>query len=228
MTAPNSPYVPSACYETPVPPAIGPAPTPQTNTLARLNADPATLRVLNWPHPALRTRAEEIPAITQNIRDVAERMIELMREHEGIGLAAPQVGLPWRLFVAHVPHHSDAEPDTDPDAPDHTNLPLIAINPVITSLEGPPEPMEEGCLSLPDINGDVRRPPIVTISALNPASKPFTLRASGLLARCIQHEIDHLDATLIIDRFSQITRLKVRAALKDLERAAKNAARERA
>jgi len=184
--------------------------------------DPADLTVLNWPHPALRTRAADVSPITKNTLDVANRMLELMREHEGIGLAAPQVGLPWRLFVAHVPLHEEDE--TVQNAPAHTDTPLIAINPVITSLEGPPEPFEEGCLSLPDIRGDVRRPPIVTISALDPSSNPFTLRASGLLARCIQHEIDHLDATLIIDRFSQITRLKVRAALKDLERDARDRA----
>ncbi len=149
-------------------------------------------------------------------------MIELMRQHEGIGLAAPQVGLSWRLFVAHVPFHPEDEPS--PEGPAHTDHPLIAINPVITALEGPPEPAEEGCLSLPHINGDVRRPPVVTITALALDAKPFTLRATGLLARCIQHEIDHLDATLIIDRFSQITRLKTRSALKDLERAARERA----
>ncbi len=192
-----------------------------------MNVDPATLRVLNWPHQALRTRASEVSPITQNTRDVADRMLQLMRDHEGIGLAAPQVGLSWRLFVAHVPRHEEDEPVDD--APSHTDQPLIAINPVIASLEGAPEPFEEGCLSLPEIRGDVRRPPIVTITALDPSSKPFTLRASGLLARCIQHEIDHLDATLIIDRFSQITRLKVRAALKDLQRDFKDApAQERA
>lgn len=187
-----------------------------------MDADPQSLRLLNWPHPALRTRAEEIPSVTQHIRDVANRMLELMREHEGIGLAAPQVGLSWSLFVAHVPLHEEDEPDHE--APSHTDSPLIAINPAITSLEGPPEPFEEGCLSLPDIRGDVRRPPIVTISALDAQGAPFTLRASGLLARCIQHEIDHLGATLIIDRFSQITRLKTRSALKDLERQARDRA----
>jgi peptide deformylase len=93
---------------------------------------------------------------------------------------------------------------------------MVFINPVL-KLEGPVEPYEEGCLSLPDIRGDVLRPPVVTVTALDEHGKQFTLRAGGLLARCIQHETDHLDGVLIIDKMTQGSRMKNRKAIKELE-----------
>jgi peptide deformylase len=82
----------------------------------------------------------------------------------------------------------------------------------------PPEPYEEGCLSLPDIRGDVLRPPTVTITAYDLQGRQFTTQATGLLARCWQHEVDHLDGVLILDRMTQMSRLRNRSAIRDLER----------
>ncbi len=163
----------------------------------------------------LRAKANPIPAVNDNIRAVAARMIELMRTAEGIGLAAPQVGLSWRMFVCDVPPSEDRSPDTVP--PTATDGPQFYINPKLSHPLGAPIKMEEGCLSLPDIRGDVLRPPTITISALDLHGKPFTHTATGLLARCWQHEMDHLDGVLILDRMTQISRLKNRAAIKDLE-----------
>src|SRR5688572_19952586 len=181
-----------------------------------MTIDASTLFIVNYPAPVLRKKAAPVPAVTDEVRAVAMRMIQLMREAEGIGLAAPQVGLPWRLFIAHVPPEEGRSTDSDP--PTANREPRVYINPIITKPEGALVTYSEGCLSLPDIRGDVARPPIVTITATNLDGKEFSERGAGLLARCWQHEVDHLDGVLIIDRMSQISRLKNKSAIRDLER----------
>lgn len=180
--------------------------------------DLASLKIVTYPAPVLRTKAKPLPEVTAETRAVAKRMVELMREDDGIGLAAPQIGLSWRMFVVDIPPSDDRSADSDP--PSATNGPECYINPRFTAPTGTPEPLEEGCLSLPEIRGDVLRPPVITITATGLDGKPFTKSASGLLARCWQHEMDHLDGVLIIDRMTQMSRLKNRTAVRDLERAA--------
>jgi peptide deformylase len=181
-----------------------------------MTVSPESLRVVHYPDPALRGKAKPVAEITPEVRAVAKRMIELMFQEEGVGLAAPQVGLPWRLFVAHVPEDEERSASADP--PTATREPVVYINPVLSKPEGPPEPANEGCLSLPDIRGDVLRPPVITITATDLEGARFTHRAAGLLARCWQHEVDHLDGILIIDKMLQRDRLKNRVAIRDLER----------
>jgi len=191
--------------------------------------DPASLRIVEYPHPALRARTEEVPTpCSSEVQHVAQRMLELMREAEGVGLAAPQVDLPWRLFVCHVPEASAWEEeeasapqgDGEDKAVGWTAQPLVCVNPRLRSFTGPPEACEEGCLSLPGVRGDVLRPPLVTLEAHNLEGRPFSLRCKGLLSRCVQHEFDHLEGVLIIDRMTQLSRLKNRSLIRDLERAA--------
>ncbi len=169
-----------------------------------------------FPDAVLRRRGEAVEAVTDEVREVASRMIELMREAEGVGLAAPQVGLSWRLFVAEVPPNEERSVDADP--PSATLGPQVYVNPAIVKFEGDLEGLDEGCLSLPEITGEVRRPSIVTMTALGLDGEPVTLRAGGLLARCWQHEMDHLDGVLIIDRMTQLSRMKNRSAIRDMER----------
>jgi peptide deformylase len=145
-------------------------------------------------------------------------MIELMRDANGIGLAAPQVGLSWRLFVIDIPPGEDRDPDASP--PTATHGPIVYINPQLSEPARSVEIHEEGCLSLPDIHGDVIRPTDITVTATDLAGQPFTHRATGLLARCVQHEFDHIDGVLILDRMIQTSRARVRAAVRDLERRA--------
>lgn len=186
--------------------------------------DPADLHLVTFPADVLRAKAKPIQAVTDEVRAVADRMIDLMRQHDGIGLAAPQVGLAWRLFVVDVPPSDDRSASAIGDLPPSASKgPVVYINPKFSGYLGKPEPMEEGCLSLPDIRGDVLRPPILTVTALGRDGKEFTTTASGLLARCWQHEMDHLDGVLIIDRMTQMSRIKNRAAVKDLEADAKPA-----
>lgn len=178
--------------------------------------DPSSLRIVRYPDPALRRRSATIDPLDPAVADIARRMIELMYEAEGIGLAAPQVGLAWSLFVAHVPEHDGRSASENPATA--TPGPVVYANPVFQALIGAPEPYEEGCLSLPGIRGDVLRPESAILRATDLQGREFETTATGLLARCWQHEMDHLDGVLIIDRFTQMSRLKTRAAVRALER----------
>jgi peptide deformylase len=180
-----------------------------------MTVDSANLRIVTYPDPALREKAEPVAEITPEAQAVARRMIELMREAEGIGLAAPQVGLGWRLFVCDVPPAEDRPLDSDP--PQATDGPIVCFNPELSDFSDDLESYEEGCLSLPEIVGDVRRPAEVTLTATGLDGERFTRRLGGLLARCAQHEIDHLDGVLIIDKMQQLSRMKNRRAIKELE-----------
>jgi peptide deformylase len=181
-----------------------------------MDVQPDQLHILTYPHEALRTKARSVENISDEVCSVAERMIELMREAEGIGLAAPQVGLSWRLFVAEIPEGEDRSASHAP--PTATSGPQVYVNPRIVAFEGDLEPHDEGCLSLPDVSGEVRRPPIVTMRASTLEGTIVEIRGGGLLARCWQHEIDHLDGVLIIDKMTPRSRMKNRSIVRDLEK----------
>ncbi len=166
--------------------------------------DPQALRIVCYPDPVLRTRAKPIEAVTDRVRAVARRMIELMHESSGVGLAAPQVGLSWRLFVA----NPDRQPDQD----------RAFVNPVLSNLSRDCLEQEEGCLSIPGVDGQIVRPQAVTIDALDLDGNPFQLTGDELFARVWQHETDHLDGVLIIDRMAPIDKMANRRALQDLEK----------
>lgn len=144
------------------------------------------IRVLG--DPILRERTAPTPAVTEDVRVLVENMFETMYAAEGIGLAAPQVGRSERVFVMDVDEN-----------------PLALINPEILQREGS-ERAEEGCLSIPEIFGDVERATRVVARAIDLEGKPFEVEMTGLAARCIQHELDHLDGKLFIDYMSLIKR----------------------
>jgi peptide deformylase len=168
--------------------------------------DAARLQILHYPAAPLRVAAEPIDTIDDTVAAVAARMFELMREADGAGLAAPQVGLCWRLFVTKA---DDRRPD------------LVYINPHLGGLDAEFAVREEGCLSLPGITAEVRRPAAATMTALNLEGGEFTLRDDALLARVWQHEIDHLNGVLIIDKMTPMDRIANRKLLKELEAAAR-------
>lgn len=172
-----------------------------------MDIDPASLVILTYPDPILRQKTKKIREITSSIRAVARKMIELMHEADGVGLAAPQVGLSWRMFVTLASQ----------DEPAGTREGRVFINPEITIENRELAIHEEGCLSLPDIRGDIRRPLAVTVKALDPDGKQFSMTDNDLLARVWQHELDHLNGVLIIDRMNPMDRIAVRKALKELE-----------
>lgn len=170
---------------------------------------PDQLRILHYPAPVLRQPAEDLSGATDEVRRVAQRMIELMREARGVGLAAPQVGLSWRLFVA----NPTGEPEDD----------RVFINPTLSNPSAENHIHEEGCLSLPNITGEITRPLRITIDALDEHGNPFKLTSEELPARVWQHEIDHLDGILILDRMPAIDKIANKQAVLDLERAQEKA-----
>ena len=208
----------------------GGAPRPPFGPPPGSIVDPLSLRIVNYPDPVLLHKAMPITGFGPEVEAVARRMVDLMFEAEGIGLAAPQVGLPWRLFVCHVPAYQpdpkqtegERVPARSPDdtPPTATRAPRVYINPVISGFAGPLLPYEEGCLSLPDITGEVLRPERATIRAFDEQGREFTQEGAGLLARCWQHELDHLEGVLILSRMSQVSRMKARGAVRDLEKRA--------
>ena len=168
--------------------------------------NPEQLRIVLHPDPVLRKKAKPVDPIDTTVQVVAEKMLQLMHEAPGVGLAAPQVGLSWRMFVA------NASPDQNP-AEDR-----VFVNPTLSEAGSEVEPYEEGCLSLPDIRADIRRPKQITITAQDLDGQTFSLTSDQLPARVWQHEYDHLEGVLILDRMSPIDRMANRRALRELER----------
>lgn len=151
------------------------------------------MEIVKYPHDALRMEAGNIENIDEQVVTVAQEMIASMQSADGIGLAAPQVDLPWRLFVVHVKN----------------DKPRIFINPEIiqTSLET--TVYEEGCLSIPGVYADVERASQVQIQAFNERGRPFSVTADGMLGRVIQHEYDHLKGVLFFDHIRKRRREKL-------------------
>jgi len=155
----------------------------------------AILEVLDFPDPRLRRRAEPIEKITDELRQLAADMLETMYDEPGIGLAASQVGHAIRLIVV----------DTDWTDEGAERKPCVFVNPQIVERSGETT-WNEGCLSVPDFNAEVDRAERVVLKALDLAGSEVTETATGLRAVCFQHEIDHLDGVLFIDRISRLKR----------------------
>ncbi len=163
--------------------------------------------IVLYPAPVLQTRARDVERIDAWVRALVDDMVRVMKEEDGAGLAAPQVGESVRIFVVQA-----REPEGDRPAE-----PLgVYINPKILALEGAVEPYEEGCLSLPGIRAEIRRPPIVTIEAMDLEGRTFTRTDDDILARIWQHEFDHLEGKLILDRMTPMDRLATRKKVKEL------------
>ncbi|MFT5424563.1 MAG: peptide deformylase [Phycisphaerales bacterium] len=180
-----------------------------------MTVDPDQLKIQLYPTPVLRIKASPVE-YSPNVREVGVRMIEIMSQADGIGLAAPQVGLSWMMFVARVPADETRSPDASP--PSASLEPEVFINPEIVRVKGLPETMAEGCLSLPGVLGEVTRRPTVVIRALDLEGNAFEKTATGLLARCYQHEYDHLMGVMIIDKMAQADLRKNKNFLKHMEK----------
>ena len=168
------------------------------------------LEITTHDHPALRTKGRAVEKVDTKIRRLAEEMIEMMREADGIGLAAQQVGLPLQLFVLDVPYIKDrpSAMRIDGNPVDfEAHMPMVLINPVI-EMFGRTRVGNEGCLSFPGLRGDVPRPYSIRIKALSLEGGEISFEADGLLARAVQHEFDHLQGILFIDRMSDEDRMR--------------------
>jgi peptide deformylase len=165
----------------------------------------AILNILHFPDPRLRNVARPVEQVDDTIRQLLDDMLETMYDAPGIGLAATQVNVDKRIVVI--------------DISEERNQPLYLINPEILELDGVEE-MEEGCLSVPGVYELVQRADRVRIRSLDREGQPFELAAEGLLAVCIQHEIDHLDGKLFVDYLSQLKRTRIRKKLEKEQRQA--------
>jgi peptide deformylase len=181
------------------------------------------LEVINYGHPTLRQKGAPIEKITPEIKRLIADMFETMRERHGVGLAAQQVGRALQLTVIDVREIQD-RPSTlelnGKSADVSEIMPLVLINPEIKPL-GEPVAAGEGCLSFPEIYGEISRPGEVEVKALNEKLKPMEFRAGGLLSRVIQHEMDHLNGILFIDRMSKKIKDEIRDELDALQAATK-------
>ena len=158
----------------------------------------AILEVLTFPDERLRTVAKPVADVNPQIQNLVKDMFDTMRNEKGIGLAATQINVHLRVVVM--------------DVSEEQNNPLVFINPEITQMQGTTV-SEEGCLSVPGNYAKVDRAEKVTVEALDVNGEPFTLDAEGLLAICIQHELDHLKGKLFVDYLSPMKRQRIRKKL---------------
>lgn len=168
----------------------------------------ALLTILEFPNPKLRTVAKPVEKVDERIRKLVDDMFETMYDAPGVGLAASQVDVHERVVVI----------DTSEDK----SNPLVFINPEITVLDDVLHEYDEGCLSVPGFYESVTRPEHIRINAIDRDGNPFTLEPDGLLAVCIQHEVDHLNGKLFVDYISNMKRQRIR---KKLEKQHKEQAR---
>jgi len=166
----------------------------------------AILEILTFPDPRLRRTADPVHQVDAAVRQLIDDMLDTMYEAPGIGLAAVQVNVTKRVVVI--------------DTSDSKDQPLCLINPRILALDGE-EQMDEGCLSVPGFYETVTRAERVTVAALDRDGRPFELDTDGLLAVCIQHEIDHLDGRLFVDHISSLKRQRIRKKLEKEQRQTK-------
>jgi len=152
-----------------------------------------TREIKTYPDPVLREQNCEVEAVTDSMKALAKDMIETMYANKGIGLAAPQIGENLKLITVDI---SGGESGEDP---------IVLFNPQLGNLEGESE-SEEGCLSVPEFTCMIKRAERLTVSGLDVEGEPVTLEAEGLLAVCLQHEVDHLQGRLILDHASRLKR----------------------
>lgn len=163
----------------------------------------ALLTILHYPDPRLRVRARPVAEVTEEARHLMADLLETMYAAPGIGLAATQVGVDQRIFAVDVSEKGDQ--------------PQCFVNPEILSREGT-ETTQEGCLSVPGVFEEVERAERIRVRALDREGRPVEFAADGLLAVCIQHEIDHLDGKLFVDYLSELKRRRIRKKLEKEQR----------
>ncbi len=160
------------------------------------------LKIVQYPHPALRYKSKPITRVDSELRSIVGQMFDLMYAAKGIGLAANQVDLPLRLFIINTKGDREAGEE------------LVFVNPVLSAPKGSDE-AEEGCLSLVGVNAMVARPEQIHVTAYDLAGNEIDMTVDGLLAKAIQHETDHLDGVMFIDRISESSRKQIEGELED-------------
>lgn len=166
----------------------------------------AILTILEFPDPRLRTTAQPVATVDDRIRRLIDDMFETMYDAKGIGLAATQVNVHERVVVIDLSEDGDQ--------------PQVFINPEIEVLDDSTSDHDEGCLSVPGFYEKVTRPERIRVRALDRDGQPFDIEPDGLLAVCIQHELDHLNGKLFVDHLSSLKRQRIRTKLEKAQRSA--------
>ncbi len=161
----------------------------------------ALREIISLPQPVLRRKARKVTDFGPELQTLVDDMIDTMRAAPGVGLAAPQVNVPLRLIVVEYGHEED---ETVPPRL------YVVVNPEITRFSSELETGNEACLSIPGVVGEVERPAAVVVKGFNRQGKPTKIKAGGWLSRIFQHEIDHLDGVLFVDRATKIWRAEER------------------
>lgn len=164
----------------------------------------SSLQIVHYPHPTLRRKTKPVRRVDAELVRIVREMFGLMYSSNGIGLAAPQVDLPLRLFIVNL----SAKPDEGEE--------FVFINPVLSKPKGNEE-SEEGCLSFPELYGSVTRPKQISVQAYNLRGEDVHLNLNGMLARVVQHEYDHLDGVVFVDRMTPTARAKAQPMLEEFE-----------
>jgi peptide deformylase len=186
-----------------LPPMEKTPPEPGSETSPAPSSGPAPeFKVVRYPDPVLRRPAQPVTEFDPELRNTVEAMFRLMRTSEGVGLAGPQVGISRRILVI----NPTGEPGDD----------LALINPTLVDRSGPKTLFEEGCLSFPGIYAEVRRPERCTVESQDLDGNTIQATYEGFLSRVVQHEHDHLEGVLLVDRMSPADKVKNKAALTDL------------
>jgi peptide deformylase len=174
--------------------------------------------IVLWGHPALREKGKRVDEVTSEIRELANDMLETMRGAQGVGLAAQQVGEPIQLAVIDVSHDKECISYLRVNGEERALadlMPLVFVNPEL-EFGATKEVEQEGCLSFPELRIDIRRPAEVTARVQTLEGEDLEIETDGLLARAIQHEVDHLFGVLFIDRLSTARKISLRRRLKEL------------
>jgi len=169
-------------------------------------------QIVKYPDPRLRQKCLPVDIFDEHLSDLVKHMLKMMHAEHGVGLAGPQAGIHYRIFV----YNPTGEPPDD----------RVLINPELVDLVGAQEG-EEGCLSVPDVRVNIRRARKCRIRGMDPSGKPIELTGEDLLARIWQHEMDHLDGRLIVDRMSGTDRIANKKSLAELEAKYRKATRKR-
>lgn len=164
----------------------------------------SSLQIVPYPHPTLRHKSKPVRRVDAELARMVREMFALMYSHNGIGLAANQVDLPLRLFIVNL----SGKPDEGEE--------FVFINPVLSKPKGNDE-SDEGCLSFPELYGPVTRPKLISVQGYNLRGEEVRLNLKGMLARVVQHEYDHLDGVLFIDRMTPTARAKTQSVLNEFE-----------
>lgn len=166
-----------------------------------------TMTILTVPDPLLKKKSLPVPSVDEGIRHLMDTMLTTMYDASGIGLAAPQVGVLKRVIVLDVTYSREGAVKT----------PMAVVNPLITYRDGVYK-QDEGCLSLPGVSAEIQRAARIHVTGIDRNNQPFSLNAEGMLAVCLQHEIDHLDGILFVDHLSRLKRDILLRRLKRLKK----------